>query len=78
MVVSDFQSIQPNLSYFMPISDGFTTNQFKLYRYTLQHGYLELSHVKMMTNPDLIIANCQDDPGSLPNVGANHHLVLVC
>ena len=40
--------------------------------------YLELSHVKMMTNPDLIIANCQDDPGSLPNVGANHHLVLVC
>ena len=44
----------------------------------IQHGYLGLSNVKMMTNPDLIIANCQDDPGSLPNVGANHHLVLVC
>ena len=44
----------------------------------IQHGYLELSHVKMMTNTDLVMANCQDDPGSLPNVGANHHLVLVC
>ena len=44
----------------------------------IQHGYLELSHVKMMTNPDLIIAICQYDPASLPYVGANHHLVLVC
>ena len=44
----------------------------------IQHGYLELSHVKMLTNPDLVMAICKDDPGSLPNVGANHHLVLVC
>ena len=44
----------------------------------IQHGYLELSHVKTMTNPDLVIANCQDDPVVLHSVGANHHLVLVC